>query len=230
MPWRKKIMLFDLTKKFLNEKEYEKRTELCEIMQKHGSDKGFGRHNYTTFYDKIFSDFRNDVIDFFEIGIGSIDPHIESNMSYMGSKYQPGASLHGWCEYFPKGKIYGADVDYASLFYSDRIETFYCDQRNEQTFIDMWQLAPIKDIQFDVIIEDGLHTIEANVNAFNWSFHKVKLGGFYIIEDILGSNANEYIGMLEHIAKFNNEVCLFEIPCKENDSDNLLMVIKKGMQ
>jgi len=212
----------------LKNKEYEMMTDLCAIMKLQGSDKGFGRHNYTTFYHSLLKEHRDSEINFFEIGIGSINPRVSSNMSYMGGDYAPGASLRGWKQYFSKAQIYGADVDRGCLFQEDRLKTFYCDQLDKQTFNDLWILPDLKDVKFDVFIEDGLHTVQANLNAIEWSFHKVKSGGYYIIEDVLWANRKNYDSLLLNMQSLGHITAMFEIPCSNNNSDNALVVIKKA--
>ena len=85
--------------------------ELTYIMTKYNSDKGYGLsnifryhgalppnkivHNYTYFYDRLFSEYRNYHISLFEIGVGIPD-----------SEGSWGASLIGWKEYF---KVIGLD-------------------------------------------------------------------------------------------------------------------------
>jgi hypothetical protein len=46
----------------------------------------------------MFSEFRNREINILEIGIGSINPNIPSNMTggELGRVYNPGASIRGW--------------------------------------------------------------------------------------------------------------------------------------
>lgn len=43
---------------------------------------------------------------------------------------------------------------------------------------------------FDIIIDDGLHTTDANVNLFLNSFNKLKKNGIYIIEDVYHKEFN----------------------------------------
>ena len=75
-------------------------TTLCEIMHKNYSDKSslHLHHNYSLIYDEMFSEFRNRKINILEIGIGSMNPHIPSNMTggELGRVYNPGASIRGW--------------------------------------------------------------------------------------------------------------------------------------
>ena len=106
-----------------DEKRY---TPLCEIMGKHQSDKGSinidsSWHNYTTFYYSIFKDLREKNLRVFELGLGTNNVNVPSNM---GPNGRPGASLYGWSEFFPNADIFGADIDTDILFNTDKIKTF----------------------------------------------------------------------------------------------------------
>ena len=96
----------------------DEKTDLCRIMAANRSDKGNpdiyqAWHNYTIYYDKIFSPWRERPLRIFELGLGTNDTSIESNM---GENGRPGASLFGWREYFPNASIFGADIDKKILF------------------------------------------------------------------------------------------------------------------
>jgi hypothetical protein len=212
-----------------NEKMAMEATPLCEIMGRNKSDKGRtdlinSWHNYTTFYYSIFNEMRNNNLRIFELGLGTNNTNLPSNM---GADGRPGASLYGWAEFFPNSAIFGADIDKDILFKTNQISTFYCDQTKPEVIKEMWNHVSLEQ-PFDIIIEDGLHTYEANVCFFENSIHKVK-SGYYIIEDILG----------EDIEKFNNKIvewksmypdCTFtlvSLPSFRNRVDNNLLVIKK---
>lgn len=81
------------------------KSSLTEIMNRNGSDKGSGHHNYTNYYEKLFGHLRECKIDVLEIGIGSNNKNIPSNMSGTPGGYKPGASLRGWKEYFSLAHI-----------------------------------------------------------------------------------------------------------------------------
>jgi len=69
------------------------RGPLSDIMDRHGSDKASGAHNYALYYERLFGDDRDHVARVFEIGIGSTNPDAPFNM---GAKGVTGASLRGW--------------------------------------------------------------------------------------------------------------------------------------
>ena len=209
-------------------------TPLCTIMGKNRSDKGHvdittSHHNYTTFYYHIFKEWRQKSLNIFEMGIGSINPSIPSNV--VGFKYggRPGASLFGWAEFFPNAKIYGADIDIDCIFSNTpRISTFFCDQTNKETIWKMWKNnIELDNKQFDIIIDDGLHEVLANVCFFENSIHKLAPGGYFIIEDIDNNNITAFQNIIETdwCHKYRN--CTFQIlkiPSLVNHSDNNLLV------
>lgn len=200
------------------------KTELCNIMDKFGSDKGnHTHHNYTTLYDKLFSCMRDDPIRIFELGIGTNNLSIPSNM---GADGKPGASLFGWAAYFGKAKIFGADIDRGILFQTDRINTYFCDQTSKDSIELLWSQPELQE-NFDIIIEDGLHELHANVTFLENSIHKLKKGGYYIIEDVI---IRDLFGYCLKIAEWSEKYphIKFDVvrdpPPSNNNSDNCVIV------
>jgi hypothetical protein len=169
-------------------------TELCRLMSSYGSDKAIGWHTYTPFYQALFLDRKDTTAVVFELGLGTNNEDTPSNMGAHGS---PGASLRGWRDYFPNAQIYGADVDKRVLFAEERIQTFFVDQCDPTTFGALW--ANIPDIECDVFIDDGLHTFEAARLTLTNAIGKVKLGGYYIIEDVMQQDVDKYLKMFEDL-------------------------------
>lgn len=207
-----------------------KSTPLCKIMGYNKSDKGsedinVSWHNYTTFYYSIFKDLRDKNLRIFELGLGTNNVNIPSNM---GPNGRPGASLYGWQEFFYNSEIFGADIDTSILFNTEKIKTFYCDQTNPCIIQYMWNESILHD-NFDIIIDDGLHTFNANVCFFENSIHKLKSNGYYIIEDILNNEEHLFINKIkEWEFKYTNcSFILLKIPSTINIYDNTLLVVFK---
>jgi hypothetical protein len=173
-------MLQKVVDKWLLNKDYNVRGEMCGIFKGYNSDKS-AWHNYTTLYAPIFKalGYHDRPINLFELGLGSINPDIESNMGHLGN---PCASMRSFKDFFPKASIYGADIDRDILIEEERIKTFYCDQTDPVVIKAMWNL--VGNVEFDVIIDDGLHKNHANECFFTHSYHKLKKGGLYVVEDI----------------------------------------------
>ena len=230
--WPKALIYFEQapTKNNIYTFDVNQSTCLCEIMGKYGSDKGHinimeSHHNYTTFYYSIFKNIQMEQLRIFELGLGTNNVNIKSNMGINGS---PGASLYGWREFFINSKIYGADIDKDILFNTDKIKTFYCDQTNSDIIKSLWNNLELNE-NFDIIIEDGLHDFNANVCFFENSIHKLKPNGYFIIEDILNYEEQLFIIKIkEWETKYID--CLFtllKIPSLRNNSDNTLLVVFK---
>ena len=117
--------------KFLNKKNvkrtyvsnFSSNTKLSQLMNHYGSDKGGknNHHNYSDYYSEIFYHKRNEVKNFLEIGLGTNNEELPSNMGKDGT---PLASLKAWRDYFLNANIYGADIDKNILKNEDRIKTY----------------------------------------------------------------------------------------------------------
>lgn len=201
-------------------------TKLCRIMTRYGSDKGAGRHNYTTVYHHLFTNLRSKQANLFELGIGTNNPNLASSMGVAG---KPGASLRGWADYFRSWQIFGADIDQDILFNEGRIKTFHCDQLRKSAIEEMWASPSLRD-EFEIVIEDGLHTFEANVSFFENSLHKVRKGGYYIIEDVKQDDLprwRERLRSYYSVTHSEFSFCLVSLPWRLNDSDNILLVARR---
>lgn len=200
-----------LIKNFLKNKEYDNRTNMCDLFERHKSDKSLW-HNYTTFYDKIFSKYIGKNINFFELGIGSNNEDI---LGHMGANARPGASLYAFREYFKDANICGADIDDRILFDDENIWTFYVDQTNKKAIKNLWEC--FENTKFDIIIDDGLHTYDANITFLENSIHMLNDGGIYIIEDITKEELYKYHKYFE---KTNySYVNILEIPMTQEWAD-----------
>jgi SAM-dependent methyltransferase len=205
-------------------------TPLCEIMGRHRSDKGHinittSYHNYTTVYYSLFKDLRDKKLRIFELGLGTNNLNVPSNMGING---RPGASLYGWSEFFPNSHIFGADIDTDILFNTDKIKTCYCDQTSPHVIKYMWN-EPMLQENFDIIIEDGLHTFNANVCFFENSIHKLNPNGYFIIEDIMNNEEHLFLNKINEWQTQYTD-CLFtllKIPSLRNIYDNTLLVVYK---
>ncbi len=170
-------------------------TKTCRVMTRHGSDKGQGGHRYTTVYPVLFGKSRDQPVRIFELGLGTNNPRLASNMGVQGI---PGASLRGWRELFPHALVYGADIDRDILFEEDRIKTFYCDQLDSVAIRNLWS-QPVLQGGMDIIIDDGLHTFESSISFLDGSLEHLRPGGVYVIEDIKKETIEKWHNQVETI-------------------------------
>jgi hypothetical protein len=127
------------------------------------TDKGITVHNYTEVYELFFSPLKNTARKVFEIGIAG------------------GGSLEMWRDYFPYATIYGIDIFPKNELDSARIKTFVADQADRR------QLAAFIARYggfYDIIVDDGGHTMEQQQVSLGFLFKHLRPGGYYVIEDV----------------------------------------------
>ena len=144
-------------------------------------------HEYAEFYDYLFSPLRDKEIKLLEVGIAK------------------GGSIQMWRDYFSKGTIYGVDnipylLNINREFTDPNIVTFwedaYCD-----SFIDKLNNL---NLSFDVILDDGPHTLDSQKFFVNNYHRLLNDGGYMIIEDIYGiDNARELHNLLMPFVRFS---------------------------
>ena len=149
---------------------------LKQYFDEYGSDKS-RTHNYHLIYGALMRD-PSKIDSLLEIGLGTNNTDVVSTMGEAG---KPGASLRAFRQFLPNALISGADIDRRVLFEEERIKTYFVDQTNLSTFDEL--AKSIKE-PFDIIIDDGLHSPNANLTVLIFSISHLKVGGWIVIEDI----------------------------------------------
>jgi len=156
---------------------YAKLDDLSEIALKFNTDKNY-LHNYTPVYDFYFNKMRNSILKFLEIG------------------YYRGESARTWQEYFPNATLHFIDIDPNSFklhshgISKERCKFHLVDQGNEES---LKKFAEEVKGDFDIIIDDGGHTMKQQILSFKVLFPLLKSGGIYVIEDLHTSYWPAYI-------------------------------------
>jgi hypothetical protein len=156
--------------------EREAAVQLKPYCDREGSDKA-NSHDYHHLYGAILSR-REEITGVFEVGLGTNNLDVVSNM---GSAGRPGASLRAFRAFLPHARIYGADVDRRILFEEERIKTFHVDQTDPESFAELGRQLPA---ELDLVIDDGLHSPNANLHTLAFGLGRIKAGGWMVIEDI----------------------------------------------
>jgi cyclopropane fatty-acyl-phospholipid synthase-like methyltransferase len=128
-------------------------------------DKG-ALHSYIDEYERLLAPYRFKST-FLEIGINR------------------GHSLKMFAEYFVESKVIGIEI-------WPGCKDFFKDYDHECQLIigdGTKELPELKDIKFDVIIDDGSHMLNDQIASFNIYSKRMNPGGIYIIEDILNLDA-----------------------------------------
>lgn len=155
---------------------------LCAAMRKWGTDKV----RYAGAYCKMMDDAALDSArDLLEIGLGTLTPGAASSMHMMREKgdvpetYRPGASLRVWRDILPRLHVWGGDIMPDTQLSDERIRTFLFDSLNRSS-----AAAALHGKRFDVVIEDGLHTLRGQVCTFLSVAPFLHKGGLYVFEDV----------------------------------------------
>ncbi|KAL6887612.1 hypothetical protein HDV57DRAFT_368046 [Trichoderma longibrachiatum] len=155
-------------------KSSNSRLSFEQTAQKYGTDK-VTTHKYQFMYDKYLSGVREEEIKVLEIGLGC-------NMDY-----GPGASYYTWLEYLPFVDLYFIEYDaQCAQKYQDKTanaHVFIGDQA-DVVFLTKFAAEATAGGLFDVIIDDGGHTMAQQITSLENLWRAVKPGGLYVIEDL----------------------------------------------
>lgn len=126
------------------------------------TDKSYG-HQYLHLYEGLLEPIRNRATRVLEIGIWD------------------GDSLLMWRDYFRNAEVFGIDVSEAParLTGEKRIHTIRGDAYSEATLALVDEFGP-----YDLIVDDGPHTYDSQIDAARRYSELVAPGGLLLIEDI----------------------------------------------
>lgn len=177
---------------------------LEQLFTQYGSDKHV--NGYTPVYESLFKHARTQARTVVEIGIGTMIEGVYSSMvGYAQPGYKPGGSLRAWRDYFPHAEVHGIDVQPDTQFTDEaRITTHLCDTTNKEASEALQaQDAFPSPGTVDILIDDGAHGDDQQLNTFYHFYRSVRAGGFYIIEDIFpGSRImTEYLPKIREFAR-----------------------------
>jgi hypothetical protein len=175
---------------------------LSQIYQKYSGPCGCGDkgtfHSYIEKYELFFEEFRNKKINILEIGVLN------------------GKSVLLWKEFFKDANIYAVDINNKDHLKLKDEKTFIL--HSDATKNDFLNL--IKNIRFDIIIDDGSHILIDQINSFKLLKNSLKEKSLYIIEDVFYSHINSIQN------EFNNIFEVLDLRHERNVDDNILMVYK----
>ncbi len=120
--------------------------------------------HYFSIYERHFNAFRNRPIRLIEYGVFH------------------GGSLQMWKHYFgPQAQIIGVDIDTRCAALAEPgIEIEIGDQEDPQTHARLRE----KYGEFDIVIDDGGHSMRQQIVTFQEMYPAVKAGGIYLAEDL----------------------------------------------
>jgi predicted O-methyltransferase YrrM len=130
--------------------------------------------HYFEIYERHFHQFRGKDMTMLEFGV------------------LHGGSLQMWKHYFgPGAKITGADINpRCAELAEERIDIIIADQENRESLKNIVATRP----QFDIILDDGGHTMTQQITTFQELWFHLKDGGVYLCEDVMTSYWPAYGG------------------------------------
>lgn len=161
-------------------------------------------HSYIeNFYGNLFPPRKERTLTLLEIGIAG------------------GGSLWLWEEYFKNAHIYAIDPDHhmhLKFERQPRIHTFVGDAYDPLT------IASIHTM-FDIIIDDGPHTLDSQIKFIDGYLPKVNPGGLLIIEDIASEAFLSILG--EHIPdQYQNRIHVHDTCGQDKRFDSRILWIE----
>lgn len=127
-------------------------------------------HGFIDIYEPYFNSMSN-INNILEIGV-----YFGGSLQYLSNK-------------FKESNIYGIDIENKKEYETDKIKTFICDQGKRE---DLENFINITNVDFDIIIDDGGHTMKQQQISLGILFKKIKSGGIYILEDLHTSRLENF--------------------------------------
>lgn len=176
-----------------------------------GTDKNSCHSYIENFYEDAFEKYKKRKVSILEVGI------------------ETGGSLKLWKEYFTNAKsIVGVDIsddklhpDYKDM---DGVDIHICNGYDEVTSENFGK--------FDIIIDDGPHTLESQLKFIELYLKKLKKGGLFIIEDIQNvGHFDSLIDKAKEVAEGIDNDYEYEVECidlreKKGRWDDLIFVVR----
>jgi cephalosporin hydroxylase len=173
-------------------------------------------HSYIELYETLFRTKVNSATHILEIGIGP-------NTNY-------GGSILMWANYFQNAQIHAMDIVSighvrTELTNHPRIHLYTSTDAYKQHVVDSNFIS--KDIQFDIMIDDGPHTLESMVNFIKLYSKLLKRDGILVIEDVQDIS---WIDTLKKVTplELNPFIEVYDRRHVKRRYDDILFVINKS--
>jgi hypothetical protein len=175
-----------------------------------GTDKGDMKSYIDFFYEKYFSPRQKQKINLLEIG------------------FRHGASLALWSRYFVKGNIIGIDnlSDVSINQGSKPIDSWINRSNVKIIFNNAYDILIAKSIteKFDIIIDDGPHSLLTQKKALKLYLPKLKKNGIFVIEDIQRFGGLAIFPLLLNVP-YKYQVKFFDFRSHKKGNDDILFVV-----
>jgi hypothetical protein len=173
-------------------------------------------HSYIETYEELFSQKKFNKNNILEVGIGEPKENKDN-----------GGSIKLWYDYFVNSTIYGLDIQDLSnvnedIINKDRIKLFTSVDAYDCNFIE----ENFKNIKFDILIDDGPHTLESMIFFLKNYSPLLNNNGVLVIEDVQDYKWFDilYENTPDELKKY---VHVYDLRNKKHRWDDMLFVIKR---
>lgn len=162
-------------------------------------------HSYLPVYQKLFG--HRNIENILEIGV------------------QLGGSIKLWSDYFQNANVFGIDLTdeliRLDIKNKKNIFLFFGDAYTQN------MANKLDNVKFDIIIDDGSHTLDSMKAAINLYLPKLKNDGIFIIEDVRDIKWFEELKsvLAEEDKKYVKE---FDLRKKKKRWDDILFVVDRS--
>jgi 23S rRNA U2552 (ribose-2'-O)-methylase RlmE/FtsJ len=131
-------------------------------------------NHYFEIYDRHFSRFRGSDVHIVEFGVSH------------------GGSMQMWKHYFgPHARIFGVDINpHCKQFEDEQVQILIGDQEDRIFLRELAKKIP----RIDILIDDGGHTMQQQINTFEELFPCIDKNGIYLCEDLHTSYWSKFGG------------------------------------
>ncbi len=193
----------------VNSNNNQNKLNFSEIIKKYNTSKPGGE--YRNYLDNLFLKIRPQTKTILEVGI-----------SHAGG-------LLAMRDFFENSLLWGVDIDKDTFIETDRVQK--CDWVDQLKLETLEENAKNFFIKFDLIIDDGWHHPESQINTLIAYLPYLNTGGTYILEDIVHNEYFKYFNEIKKILEKKNFSCdylNFEMHGSSEISDNLgYLIIKR---
>lgn len=172
---------------------------LPELFTFYGSDKNT-RHSYGPVYERLLMPIRDTAAAILELGV-------------LG-----GGSVRAWQQFFPNAVVVGIDNNPdLTKFKLERVELHTGDVTDADTLNRI-----LGDREFDLIVDDASHWDHDQNKSWEILWPRVKIGGYYVIEDVQWVHQQAHLtGLGAEVLNLNSE--------RANSHDNVLAIFTKQL-
>jgi hypothetical protein len=187
--------------------------KLNNLADNNFTDKNYG-HSYAEVYEALFEDIKDTAENILEIGINK------------------GGSIDLWQKYFTNANVYGVDCLPIDNIDHEILQRLLCNNKvnllastdayNVDTLIPFYK----NDTKFDVVIDDGPHTLKSQIEFIDLYTPLLTDNGILIIEDV--QDIKDINNLIEAVPdNLKQYIQVYDLRDAINRYDDILFIINK---